>query len=64
MARHEPARRAVPGAPPDMRLKFRRGPDGKIEVVVPEQAPERHDRDDPGPAQQPPDRGADRTRGD
>jgi hypothetical protein len=36
MPRHEPLGRPAPGAPPDMKVRMRRGPDGKVEVVVPE----------------------------
>ena len=35
MARHEPLGRAAPGAPPEMKVTVRLGPDGKPRVVVP-----------------------------
>lgn len=35
MPRHEPLGRAAPGAPPDMTVRMRRGPDGKLIPVVP-----------------------------
>jgi hypothetical protein len=36
MPRHEPLGRPAPGDPPGMKVRMRRGADGKLHVVVPE----------------------------
>jgi hypothetical protein len=39
MPRHEPLGRPAPGAPPDMKVAVRLGPDGKPQIVVPQEEP-------------------------
>jgi hypothetical protein len=36
MPRHEPLGRPAAGAPPGMKVRVRRGPDGRMEIVPPE----------------------------
>ena len=36
MARHEPLGRDAPGEPPGMKVRVKRGADGKLQVLLPE----------------------------